>query len=205
MRQVCTRATVGGIDHECLIKQDVGVVEMRRNRTWIVIADGAHVSVVQSIAGDPQLSDVADMHFSADLPATHELVTDRAGRSFASHGRSRHAKEGRTDPHRALKQAFAGKIAHCLKSKLVEKRYEHLVLIAPSVTLGHLRAALDKGVRDVVRAELPQDLVKLPPRKLRRHLLAVVPAKSPTPRRSPARPHRQLAAPTEPRVCRPYA
>ena len=137
---------------------------MRSDRTWIVIADGAHVSVVECVPGDPHLIDVDDMHLSAQLPPTHQLV-NRAGRSFESQGRTRHAKEGRSDPHRELKRSFARSIADRLKATLAEKRYERLILIAPPVTLGDLRSALHRKVRDRVRAELPQDLVKLPPRK----------------------------------------
>ena len=28
---------------------------MRRDRTWIVVADGAHVAAIETAAGDPQL------------------------------------------------------------------------------------------------------------------------------------------------------
>ena len=55
---------------------------MRPDRTWIVIADGAHVSVVQCVRGDAQLIDVDDMRLTAELPPSRELVTDRPGRSF---------------------------------------------------------------------------------------------------------------------------
>ena len=56
---------------------------MRPDRTWIVIADGAHVSVVQCVPGDAQLIDVDDMHLAAELPPSRELVSDRPGRSLS--------------------------------------------------------------------------------------------------------------------------
>lgn len=161
---------------------------MRRDRTWIVIADAAHVTAMESVAGEPHLQDVADMHLSATLPATHDLVTDRAGRSFESQGRTRHAKEGRSDPHRELKRAFAKQIAALLASKLAEKRFEHLILIAPPVTLGDLRAVLSKSTRARIRAELPHDLIKMPPRKLRPHLLSALSAGRAAARRETPRP-----------------
>jgi protein required for attachment to host cells len=150
------------------------MLAMKRDRTWIVIADGAHVAAMETVTGNPQLHRVDEMFFSTELPRTHQLVSDREGRSFESQGNTRHAKEGRTDPHRELKRQFAGKIAAALRAKLREARFDHLILIAPPVTLGDLRAALPKAVRDRVRAELPQDLVKLPPSKLRRHLQAAL-------------------------------
>jgi protein required for attachment to host cells len=134
---------------------------------------------MESVVGDPQLRDVEDMHFSIDLPPTRELGTDRPARSFESQGRTRHAKEERTDLHRELKRGFAKRIAGLLRSKLAEGRYQHLILIAPPVTLGDLRAAFGKAVRERIRAELPQDLVKMPTRNLRRHLHTVLPINLP--------------------------
>jgi protein required for attachment to host cells len=152
---------------------------MTRNRTWIVIADGAHMTVMESVAGDPELRNVPDMHLSTDLPRTHELVTDRLARSFESRGRARHAIEGRIDPHRELKKAFAKRIATTLKTKHAEGRYDHLILVAPPVTLGDLRSAIAKPLRERIMVELPQDLIKMPALKLRRHLRSVLPVKLP--------------------------
>jgi protein required for attachment to host cells len=135
---------------------------MRRDRTWIVVADGAHVAAIESAAGDSRLHPVEDMHFSTELPRTHELVRDRTGRSYESVGPSRHAKDERTDPHRELKRRFAKNVAAAWRSKLAERRFEHLILIAPPITLGDLRAAFPRPLRERIKAELPQDLVKMP-------------------------------------------
>jgi protein required for attachment to host cells len=166
---------------------------MPRDRTWIIIADGGHVTTMESRAGEARLHDVPELHFSIELPATHDLVSDRAGRAFNSRGRARHAIEARTDPHRQLKRDFAKRIAKTLKARSMQGQYEHLVLIAPPVTLGDLRAALDAPTRARIRAELPSDLVKMPPRKLRRHLLAVLGA-NPVRRQSAAASQRRRSA-----------
>lgn len=170
---------------------------MRRDLTWIVVADGAHAAAMETAAGDPQLHPVEDMHFATDLPATHEIVRDRVGRSFESVGAARHAKDGRTDPHRELKRQFAKRVSAALRSRLAKGRFDHLILIAPPAMLGDLRAALPKPVRERIRAELPQDLVKMPARKLRRHLRTALPVVVPalertvrTPAKRKARPHR---------------
>jgi protein required for attachment to host cells len=152
---------------------------MTRKRTWIVIADGAHMTVMESVAGDPELRNVPDMHLSADLPRTHELVTDRLARSYESHGRARHAIAGRIDPHRELKKALAKRIAATLKMKHAEGRFDLLILVAPPVMLGDLRSAFAKPLRECVMAEIPQDLIKMPALKLRRHLQTVLRVKLP--------------------------
>jgi protein required for attachment to host cells len=164
-------------------KRCIGGVIMRRDRTWIVVADGAHVAAIET-AGDSQLLPVEDMHFATELPPTHEIVRDRVGRSFESVGAARHAKDARTDPHRELKRQFAKKVAAALRLRLAEGRFDHLILIAPPVMLGDLRAAFAKPVRERVRAELPQDLVKMPARRLRRHLRTALPIVVPALERS---------------------
>ena len=55
---------------------------MKSERTWIVIADGAHAKVYQYSEEKPELETVKDISFEIDLPRTHDIVSDRAGRSF---------------------------------------------------------------------------------------------------------------------------
>jgi protein required for attachment to host cells len=143
---------------------------MRSDRTWIVIADGAHAKVLEHSFDTTRLEPVEGMTLVADLPPTSDLVTDRPGRNFESVGPTRHAETGRSDPHRELKRGLARKIAAMLAESLVEKRYEHLVLVAPPTALGDMRDALAAPVRARVIAELAKDLVKTPQRELPQHL-----------------------------------
>jgi protein required for attachment to host cells len=152
---------------------------MKSERTWIVIADGAHAKVFQYSAEKPRLEAVKDVSFQIDLPRTHDIVSDRPGRAYESHGHARHAKSGRSDPHRELKRDFAHKVAGALQMSLGDKRYDKLILVAPPATLGDLREALAKGVRACVTAEVAQDLVKVPVSRLPSHLTSVLPLKAP--------------------------
>ena len=85
---------------------------------------------------------VNDISFEIDLPATHDLVSDRQGRVFELHGHANHAAAPRSDPHRELKRGLAHKIADALQTSLADQRYDKLVLVAPPTTLGDLREAL---------------------------------------------------------------
>jgi protein required for attachment to host cells len=152
---------------------------VKSERTWVVIADGAHAKVLQFTPEKPRLEAVKDIAFKIDLPPTHDIVSDRPGRVFESHGHASHAKAPRSDPHRELKRNLAHKIADALQASLADKRYDKLILVAPPVTLGDLREALAKGVRACVTAELAQDLVKLPASELQGHLADVLPLKAP--------------------------
>ncbi len=151
---------------------------MKHKRTWVVIADGGHAKVFESQWPDIDLAPVEGMVFSADLPPAHELVSDRAGRDYESHGHARHAIESHSDPHRELKRQFAKRVAGILETKLTEKRFDKLVIVAPPVTLGDLREALPKSVRAKVTAELAHDLVKTPHSELPRHLKGVLGGRS---------------------------
>jgi protein required for attachment to host cells len=152
---------------------------VKSERTWIVIADGAHAKVFEFTPEKPRLAAVKDIAFTIDLPATHDLVSDRPGRVFESHGPASHAKAPRSDPHRELKRSLAHKIADALQASLAEQRFDKLVLVAPPTTLGDLREALADGVRARVTAELAKDLVKLPATELQEHLHDVLPLKAP--------------------------
>jgi protein required for attachment to host cells len=133
---------------------------MKTIRAWVLIADGAHAKILKRSSSG--LKPLSGLTFDIDLPASHEILTDRPGRTFESEGPTRHAKANPTDPHRELKRAFAKMIAGVLKAKLADKQYDQLVMVAPPTTLGDLRSALPKNVRERIITELAHDLVKTP-------------------------------------------
>jgi protein required for attachment to host cells len=141
--------------------------------TWVLVADGGHAKVLQWIKRRPSL--LNDQTLAIDLPASHNLVSDRPGRSFESQGRARHAIVGRSDPHRRLKREFAKQIAHMLAKELAAKRYERLVVVAPPTTLVDLRNAYSKTLREKVIGEFAHDLVKLPTSRLSQRLAQLLP------------------------------
>jgi protein required for attachment to host cells len=147
---------------------------MKAVRTWVLIADGGNAKVLETRGVGPGLEAQADMVFSADLPRSHDILTDRAGRGFESQGHARHAMESPVDPHRELKRAFAKKLGKVLESKLAEDRFDRLILVAPPPALGDLRSALPKKVRAKVVAELAHDLVKIPHNRIWSHLEVVL-------------------------------
>jgi protein required for attachment to host cells len=147
---------------------------MKSKRTWVVIADGGHAKVFETEGRAGELAPVVDMMFSADLPANRDILTDRPGRTFESHGHGRHAMENPSDPHRQLKREFAKKLGGILQTKLMEKRFDRLVLVAPPAALGDLRDVLAKDVQAKVVAELAHDLVKTPHNELASHLKDVL-------------------------------
>ena len=143
---------------------------MKTTRTWVLIADGARARVLESDGPGRGLTPVEGLVFHGDHSATHDLVSDREGRSFSSHGPRRSAVDARSDPHRNLKSKFAHQLADVLAHGLQQGAYHRLILVASPVTLGDLRSAISDHVRATVVGEVAQDLTKLPNSEVGGHL-----------------------------------
>jgi protein required for attachment to host cells len=147
---------------------------MKQIRTWVLIADAARARVFETRGKGTGLTVVPDMSLDAELAPSHELGTDRPGRSFDSVGSGRHAMESPSDLHREQKRQFARRIADALNERLAAKAFDRLVLAAPPVTMGDLRAVLPDKVKVAVTAEVVADLTNTPASELPAHLAAHV-------------------------------
>ena len=147
---------------------------MKPIRTWVLIADGARARILENDGPGRGLQAVDGLTFASDHSATHDLVSDRQGRSFSSHGVGRSAIEPHSDPHRDLKSKFAHHLAGFLAHGHEQHAYDRLVIVATPVTLGDLRAALSDPVRAKVVGEVAQDLTKLPNDAVAPHLKDVL-------------------------------
>ena len=147
---------------------------MKPTRTWVLIADGARARILENDGPGHGLHEVAGHEFSSDHAATHDLVTDRQGRSHSSVGPGRSAIEPHSDPHRQLKAKFAHLLADALARGLEQNAYDRLILVATPVTLGDLRSAISSHVKAKVVGEIAQDLTKMPNADVGEHLKTVV-------------------------------
>ncbi len=158
---------------------------MKPLRTWALIADGARARILENngpIHGDTHHGTpghgeaqndwmaVDGLVFHGDHSATHDLVTDRQGRSFSSAGAGRSALEPQTDPHRQHKTRFANHLADVLADQLQAGAHHRLIIAAPPATLGDLRKAISDKVRATVVAEFAHDLTKVPNHEIASHL-----------------------------------
>ena len=144
-------------------------------RTWVVIADAARARVFETRGRGTGLTAVEDMTLDAELAPSREIGTDRPGRSFESVGSTRHAMEGSSDPHRERKRQFARRIVDAVEARQTARSFDRLVLVAPPVTMGDLRAALPAKVKAAVAAELVADLTNTPTSELPAHLADYIP------------------------------
>lgn len=140
---------------------------MKTKTTWVLIADGGRARILQS-TGAGRLEPVAGMHFTHELPPTHDLVSDRQTRSFESVGHTRHPVSTGLDPHRKEKEKFAIELAAILEQQV--KAFNKLIVVAPAKAMGELRDALSEAVRQKVEKEVVKDLTKTPDSEVASHL-----------------------------------
>jgi len=135
----------------------------------VLVCDGRKALFLKN-AGDaafPKLETRGVMS-QGDRP-THELGTDKPGRSFSSAGQGRSAVEG-TDFHELAEEAFLAKMAEELGRLVTSEQVKAVVLVAPARALGVLREKLPAAARKLVEAEFDKDYVKEPVYEIERHL-----------------------------------
>ncbi|MGI9414753.1 MAG: host attachment protein [Hyphomicrobiales bacterium] len=147
---------------------------MKPVKTWILVADGARARVVLNAGPGKGVEEIEGLDFRSEHPQSGDIMADREGRAFDSQGSGRHAMERPSDPHRNAKKAFAERLAAMLDKHAARDRFNRLVIVAPPQALGDLRAALSRGVRDRVSAELAKDLTHLRNEDLPLHLAEVL-------------------------------
>ncbi len=147
---------------------------MKPTRTWILIADGARARILENDGPGHGLKALEGMTFHGDHASTHEIMSDRTGRTHSSVGPGRSAIEAHSDPHRELKKKFAHQLADVLARALEIKAFDRLVVVAPPPALGDLRAALPAAVTAKISGEVAKDLTKTPNDEVAGHITDVL-------------------------------
>ncbi len=148
---------------------------MTAARIWILIADASRAKVLQWRGAGNDFSAVPGMAFETDHKLAHEIGADRPGRSYESVGTARHAVSPRSDPERLEEKRFTLGIIERLDTHAGEDRFDRLIVVAPPVMLGDLRAALTPRLQQRLINTLDKDLTKTPEAKLGKLLEDVLP------------------------------
>ena len=136
----------------------------KRKRVWVAVVDGKRARCFR-LGGSGQLEPVPQGTFdSATLGRrTSELVSDRAGRSFASsRSGTRHAMEPPRDPRKLEKHRFAARFTAFLDAALADDQFDRCVLVAPPRSLGELRGLMSASLKERIWKEVAKDLAGLP-------------------------------------------
>ncbi len=139
-------------------------------KLWVVLADGEHARVVSPSPEHLQFATCLAFDSVTAHQASHDLGTDRPGRSFEGSGTLRHAITPKQDPHKAAKHDFLVQVAHEVNEQAKAGGFDQLVLVAPAHALHDLREAMSAQARDKMVGSLTKDLTKVPDHDLTAHL-----------------------------------
>jgi protein required for attachment to host cells len=143
---------------------------VRRNITWILVADGARARVLVSEGPGKGVTELPDRAFAGSRERTRDLGSDRPGRSFDSFGSGRHAMGPPTDPHRHVESEFLQAVVDWLIDQDHAGNFDQLVVIAPPRALGQLRQFLSKTLTQKVVQEIGLDLTRAEADEIKAHI-----------------------------------
>ena len=143
---------------------------MKLPKRLYVIADGGRARFVA-------MDDAGDFHTLSSFVSsemhqrTSDLGRDRPSRVKESANAARHAVEPKHDLHDAVKEDFVRQVAAAIDQEHGERKFDELILVAPSRVIGPLKASLSKAMAEAVVKELQKDLTKVADHELRSHLI----------------------------------
>jgi protein required for attachment to host cells len=136
---------------------------------WVVVCDGAKALVLENVGNRLAPSLVTREVYGQPDPKTHELGTDKPGRSFSSVG-SGHSAMEQTDWHEQEEQRFLAKLAARLDKAVLAGETRSLIVVAPPRAIGVLRRQYSAHIRQALKAEVEKDYVRMPVADIARHL-----------------------------------
>src|SRR5262249_14450258 len=136
---------------------------------WVVVCDGAKALVLENVGNRLSPSLITKEAYEQSDPRTHELGTDKPGRSVSSVGTGRSAMK-QTDWHDQEEQRFLAKLAARLEKAVLAGETRSLIVVAPPRAIGVLRQQYSPHLRRALKAEVEKDYVKMPVADIARHL-----------------------------------
>ena len=120
---------------------------------WVIVADEYQSTIYAREKKHSPLQEVTSLVNESAREKTADLISDRGGRSFDSHGQGRHTLASeKSDPKTRLATVFAKEIAERISKAKQDAEFEKLVVIAAPRFLGVLRPALATAGIDVEHA-----------------------------------------------------
>ena len=109
----------------------------------VVVADEAHAIVYARDRRRAPLRELNRFENEAARARTEDLISDRGGRSFDSHGQGRHTMASeKGDPKQHLAEVFARQLADHIAAELHKGTCAAFALVAAPKFLGSLRGQL---------------------------------------------------------------
>ena len=126
--------------------------------TWVVVADGSRARVFSRAKRFSDLQPVEVLEEPNARTRERELISDRPGRSFDSHGSGRHAMGSDSSTKDEILEEFARRIAHRIEAGRTSGDFRHLILVAAPAVLGAIRLILSHASRQLIVSEVSKNL-----------------------------------------------
>ena len=133
------------------------------DRLWVVVADGGHARVLAVSKDRGHIEILREMTSENLHLKTHDLISDRMGRSFESASPTRHAFAPRHDPHVEQKHHFIQAVSDILGDDNQAGLFDELILIVTHAQQKALLEGLDPPTRAKVIETIGKDLTKEAP------------------------------------------
>lgn len=113
------------------------------NTSWIIVADESTARIFAQEKKFGPLREVAELHNEDARKKTGDMLSDRGGRSFDSHGQGRHTmSREKANPKTQTAVRFAKKIVSRVDNALQKGTCKDFAIIAAPKFLGCLRDAI---------------------------------------------------------------
>jgi protein required for attachment to host cells len=144
-------------------------------KRWVLVAHRGGARLFENRGPGKGLELLKTVEHPAGKLRSHDIDSDKHGRSVDRRGGGRHAYTTEQDPTMHIAEQFAKQLAELLDDGRTQQRYAQLVLVAEPRFLGILRAALTSTTAARVVATLTKDLGSTDARELPKHLEDVIP------------------------------
>lgn len=119
---------------------NAALAQSKKDAYWFVVADESTAVVYQAAAKFSALERLCSLENDASREKMSELIADRGGRSFDSHGEGRHTlQKEKTDPKVHAAIGFAKRVAKQIRDGRRDGSCSEFALIASPKFLGILR------------------------------------------------------------------
>ncbi|MGI9380221.1 MAG: host attachment protein [Methyloligellaceae bacterium] len=139
---------------------------MKPVKTWILIGNGNQARIFRNMGPGKGVELVEGIQLNTTTPPDRDLVSDRPGRTFDSHGQGRHAMEPKNTAHRLSKKKFALEVIDLLQTRLAKREFDRLLVVAPPEMLGDLRDNYSPQILKCLIGEVDKDLTAMPTEKI---------------------------------------
>ncbi len=143
---------------------------MNHKETLIVVADASGAHFYKTHDRGATVEAATSSLTAGPNPQSHEIMSDRPGRTHASTGTARSAIEPKTDPHQKREDEFTRALAATSMFSFATVPIRTFSFLHRRSCWVSLRKDLSDAVAKKIAGEVHKDLVKSPPEEIRKHV-----------------------------------